>query len=99
MYNSWFYSVLSLFRFRRFSSLGLFTNYVGKVLALFDPYPPPLTFSTFMNIDKKSSFLDYIPSPFVNMVCERPSLLVELGQHSGDFPCKFVFGFVYVFLS
>ena len=40
--------------------LGLFTNYVDRILAFFDHLPPSVDIFYCINIDKKTRFLDYL---------------------------------------
>ena len=41
---------------------GSFTNYVDKILALFDHLPPYVDIFYLIRVDKKSIFFDYIPT-------------------------------------
>ena len=51
---------------------GLFTNYDGKILAIFDHLPTCIDIFYGMNFDKKWTLLaTYLPR-LVNVVCERP---------------------------
>ena len=49
--------------------MGSFTNYVDKILAIFDHLPPSLDIFYGINVDKKSIFST---NPLVNIVCEYP---------------------------
>ena len=49
---------------------GLFTNYVDKILAFFDHLPTSIDIFYLMNVHEKLTFLDYLPPPLVNIVCE-----------------------------
>ena len=42
-------------------SKGAFTNYVDKLLAFFDHLPPYVDIFYLTNVDKKATFLDYLP--------------------------------------
>ena len=44
--------------------LGAFTNYVDKILALFDPLPPSVDIFYLINVDKKWTFSDHLPPLF-----------------------------------
>ena len=46
---------------------GLFTNYVDKILAFFDHLPPCVDIFYGMNVDKKWTFLDHLPT----LSCKR----------------------------
>ena len=51
---------------------GSFTNYVDKILTIFD-YLPTSTWTFFtLNVDKKKHFLTTYPSHLVHVVFERP---------------------------
>ena len=41
---------------------GSFTNYVDKILAFFDHLPPCVDIFYGMNVDKKWTFLDHLPT-------------------------------------
>ena len=47
-------------------------NYVDKFLDFFAHLPPNVDIFYGINDDKKSTFLDCLPPPLVNVVCERP---------------------------
>ena len=44
---------------------GSFTNYVGKILAYFDHLPPSIDIFYGMNVDKKWTFSDHLPTSSV----------------------------------
>ena len=43
-----------------------FKNYVDKFLAFFDHLPPCVDIFYLINVDKNKTFLDYLPTKFVN---------------------------------
>ena len=43
-----------------------------KILAFFDRLPLSVDIFYVMNVDKKWTFLDHLPPPLINVVCERP---------------------------
>ena len=51
---------------------GAFTNYVDKILALFDYLPPSVDIFYIMNVDKKWTFSDHYLPRLINVVCEGP---------------------------
>ena len=55
---------------------GSFKNYVDKFWAFFEHLLTPLTFSTLWTLTKNRHFLTTYPSPLVNVVCERPLIIV-----------------------
>ena len=69
--------------------LEAFFNYVDKSLAFFDHLPPYVDISYLIRVSKKSTFLDYLPTPpsLVNVVKEC-SLAVNL--------CLFVLNYLAV---
>ena len=44
------------------STSGSFTNYVDNILAFFDHLPPCVDIFYGMNVDKKWTFLDHVPT-------------------------------------
>ena len=48
--------------FTSFLSRGPFTNYVDKILASFDHLPPCVDIFYGINVDKKWTFLDHLPT-------------------------------------
>ena len=49
-------------------SKGPFKNYIDKILAFFDHLPPSIDIFYLMDVVKKSTILDYLPPPLVNIV-------------------------------
>ena len=47
--------------FLRACNLSPITNYVDKFLAFFDKLPPSVDIFYLVNVDKKSTFMDYLP--------------------------------------
>ena len=60
--------------------LGSFTNYVDTFLVPFDPLSPSVNIFYNINVDKKSTFLDYLVPTLVNVVCERPLISIWYDQ-------------------
>ena len=56
--------------------LGSFTNYVDKFLAFLITYPTSVAIFYPINVGKKSTYLNYLSSTLVNVVCERPLCLI-----------------------
>ena len=50
--------------------IGVFTNYVDKFLSFFDHLTPYVDIFYLINVDKKSWFLDYLPTSY----CQHSSL-------------------------
>ena len=59
----------------RISHKGSFTNYVDKILALFDHLPPCIDIFYLMIVDEYRHFWTTYPPLLVNVVCERPGSL------------------------
>jgi hypothetical protein len=64
-----------LLQFSKFNK-GPFTNYVDKILACFDHLPPSVDIFYLMNIDEKSTFLDYLtPSSCKRSLWMHPNFI------------------------
>ena len=66
--STWFFKVQSNLLIRNFFVTlklflkGLFTNYIDKILAFFDSPTPRVDIFYGMNVDKKWTFLDHLPT-------------------------------------